>query len=92
MYAAELISDAIPPVHTSDTIQKVLDRMVEFRVRHLPIVNEEQFLGLIAESDMIARNGYSNINWRPGAYRWLTLMYAKISIYMMLSACFMSNS
>jgi acetoin utilization protein AcuB len=52
MFAVELIVDAIPPIHTSDTIQKVLDRMVEFRVRHLPIVNEEQFLGLLAESDI----------------------------------------
>jgi len=54
MVAAELISDAIPPVHTSDTVQKVIDRMIEFRVRHLPIVNEEQFLGLLAESDIIS--------------------------------------
>jgi len=53
MLAIELINDAIPPVHTSDTIQKVADRMVEFRVRHLPIVNEEQFLGLIDENDML---------------------------------------
>ncbi len=52
MFAGELIVDAIPPVHTSDTIQKVLDRMVEFRVRHLPIVNEDQFLGLLAETDI----------------------------------------
>jgi len=54
MVAAELISNVIPPIHTSDSVQKVLDRMVEFRVRHLPIVNEEQFLGLLAESDIIA--------------------------------------
>lgn len=53
MFAGELIADTIPPVHTSDTIQKVLDRMVEFRVRHLPIVNEDQFLGLLAEGDIL---------------------------------------
>ena len=29
MIALDLISDAIPPVKTSDTIQKVLDRMTE---------------------------------------------------------------
>jgi len=52
MIAIELIADMIQPVHTSDTIQKVLDRMIEFRVRHLPIVNEEQFLGLISEDDL----------------------------------------
>ncbi|WP_448697626.1 CBS domain-containing protein [Mucilaginibacter sp. AW1-3] len=52
MLAIELISNAMPPVRTSDTIQKVADRMAEFKVRHLPLVNEEQFLGLIAEDDL----------------------------------------
>ena len=58
MLAIELIADAIPPVHTSDTVQKVIDRMVEFRLRHLPIVNEDQFLGLISENDLIEVNDY----------------------------------
>ncbi|WP_183566261.1 CBS domain-containing protein [Mucilaginibacter sp. SP1R1] len=58
MVAIELIADAIPPVHTSDTIQKVYDRMVEFRIRHLPIVNEDQFLGLVAEDDLIGESDY----------------------------------
>jgi len=53
MLAIDLISDAIDPVHTSDPIQKVIDRMVEFRIRHLPIVNEEQFLGLISDNDFL---------------------------------------
>ena len=39
MLAIELVADIIPPVHTSDTIQKVIDRMYEFRIKHLPIVN-----------------------------------------------------
>lgn len=59
MIALDLISDAIPPVKTSDTIQKVLDRMVEFRLNHLPIVNDVQFLGLIAEDDMIEAMDYN---------------------------------
>lgn len=58
MLAIELISDVILPVHTSDSIQKVLDRMIEFRVRHLPIVNEEQFLGLVAENDLLTETDY----------------------------------
>ncbi|MGZ3751966.1 MAG: CBS domain-containing protein [Mucilaginibacter sp.] len=56
MLAIELIADAVPPVHTSDPIQKALDRMVEFRIRHLPIVNEDQFLGLVSETDLIAES------------------------------------
>jgi len=58
MLAIELISDAIPPIHTSDSAQKVMDRMVEFRVRHLPIVNEEQFLGLVGENDLVEVTDY----------------------------------
>jgi len=58
MLAIELISDSIPPVHTSDSIQKVLERMQEFRIRHLPIVNEEQFLGLVSDSDLIGETDY----------------------------------
>lgn len=53
MLAIDLISDTIMPVHTSDTIQRAIDRMVEFRIRHLPIVNEEQFLGLVSENDFL---------------------------------------
>ncbi|WP_454801813.1 CBS domain-containing protein [Mucilaginibacter phyllosphaerae] len=59
MLAVELIADTIPPVHTSDSIQKVLDRMAEFRVGHLPIVNEEQFLGLVSEDDLIEQTDYN---------------------------------
>ena len=58
MLAIELISDSIPPVHTSDSIQKVMERMQEFRIRHLPIVNEEQFLGLVSDSDLIEETDY----------------------------------
>jgi CBS domain-containing protein len=58
MLAIELVADIIPPVNTSDSIQKVIDRMIEFRIRHLPIVNEEQFLGLIAEDDLIEETNY----------------------------------
>src|SRR4051812_41210538 len=52
MLAIELAADIIPPVTTGDTLQKAIDRMVEFRIRHLPIVNEQQFIGLLSESDI----------------------------------------
>ncbi|MEB0264133.1 CBS domain-containing protein [Mucilaginibacter sp. 10I4] len=40
-------------------MQKVFDRMAEFRVSHLPIVNEEQFLGLISEDDLVEETDYN---------------------------------
>lgn len=60
MTAGELISDAMPPVKTSDSVQKVLDRMAEFRVSHMPIVNNEQFLGLISDDDLIEAPDYDS--------------------------------
>ncbi len=53
MFAAELINYDINPLHTSDSVQRGLERMTEFHVRHLPIVNEEQFLGMVSEADII---------------------------------------
>ncbi len=53
MIARKLVTDSIPPLRTSDTIQTVLDRMAEFRVNHLPIINHQQFLGLITSDDLI---------------------------------------
>ena len=53
MVARELISDTILPVKTSDPIQKVLDRMAEFRINHLPVVNDREFLGLVLDEDII---------------------------------------
>lgn len=53
MLASELISNSIPPLKTSDSVQKSLERMSEFKLSHLPIVNETQFLGLLAEDELI---------------------------------------
>lgn len=59
MFARDLISDAIPALKTSDSVQKVLDRMAEFRVSHLPIVNEKQILGLICDDDLVEITDYN---------------------------------
>lgn len=58
MLAIELVADIIPPVSTADSIQKAVDRMVEFRIRHLPIVNDSQFIGLLAEDDLVEQPDY----------------------------------
>lgn len=60
MVASELIADAIPPLKTSDTVQKAFDRMAEFRLSHLPIVNDKQFLGLISDEDLIEVPDYNS--------------------------------
>lgn len=53
MVAKDMVSSLIPPLKTSDTGSKALRWMNEFCVIHLPIVNNEQFLGLISEEDIL---------------------------------------
>ncbi len=56
MVASELISDNIPSLKTSDTGQVALNWMEIFRISHLPIVNNLDFLGLISDSDIYDMN------------------------------------
>jgi acetoin utilization protein AcuB len=56
MLAKEMISDVVPAVKTSDTGQTALNWMEIFRVSHLPIVNETDYLGLISDSDIYDLN------------------------------------
>jgi acetoin utilization protein AcuB len=56
MLASELISDNIPPLKTSDSGLTALNWMDEFKVSHLPIVNNREFLGLISDSDILDLN------------------------------------
>lgn len=56
MVAKDLISDIVPVLHTSDTGSKALNWMEIFRISHLPIVNNEEFLGLISDSDIYDYN------------------------------------
>lgn len=56
MLAKDLISDVIPSLRTSDSGQKALYWMDIFRISHLPIVNNEDFLGLISDKDIYDAN------------------------------------
>ncbi len=56
MLAKDLISDVIPALRTSDSGQKALYWMDIFRISHLPIVNNVDFLGLIADKDIYDNN------------------------------------
>ena len=56
MVAKDLISEVIPTLKTSDLGQTALNWMEIFRVSHLPIVNNQDFLGLISDADIYDMN------------------------------------
>jgi acetoin utilization protein AcuB len=56
MLAKDLITDEKPAIKTTDTGTTVLHWMEEYKVRHLPIVNKNEYLGLICETDILDHN------------------------------------
>jgi CBS domain-containing protein len=73
MNAGNLISYSIPVLKTSATGQEALDLMSDHYVQHLPIVNNEQLLGLISEADVFENDSNASI----GSYQ-LSLMHAQV--------------
>ncbi|MEN9699076.1 MAG: hypothetical protein RLZZ301_274 [Bacteroidota bacterium] len=53
MRAFELITEEIPPLVHSDSGEKALKWMDEFRVTHLPVLKNGNFVGLVSESDIL---------------------------------------
>jgi predicted transcriptional regulator len=80
MLAKELLSDTILPLKTSDTGMIALNWMEEFRVSHLPIVNDSDFLGLISESDIYELGDYEEPlgNHSLGLYKPYVYSYQHI--------------
>lgn len=56
MVAKDLISEVIPSLKMSDSGQAALNWMEIFRISHLPIVNDQDFLGLISDADIYDMN------------------------------------
>lgn len=56
MIASELISYDIPPLKLTDTGVKALDWMEEFKVKDMPVINKNKYIGILEESDVLDRN------------------------------------
>ena len=52
MIAESLISESIPSVSPGDSASKVLAMMDVFRLSHLPIVAEKEYLGVISDKEI----------------------------------------
>jgi len=56
MLAGNLITETYVSLKTSDSGADALKLMEEFKVSHLPVVNNEQLLGLISDADIYEHN------------------------------------
>lgn len=53
MLAGDLITDEIPPLKISDTVEMALDWMEQFKVSHLAVVDNRKLIGLVSETDLL---------------------------------------
>jgi CBS domain-containing protein len=53
MLVADLITDEIPPLKLTDSIELALDWMEQFKVSHLAVVKGKELIGLVSEHDLI---------------------------------------
>jgi CBS domain-containing protein len=53
MIVKDIVTGEIMPLRTSDSVNFALNVMEENRVHHLPVVNERELLGLVAEFDLV---------------------------------------
>lgn len=56
MHAIDLITPAIPPLRPQDDVGRALDWLEEFKVGHLPVVDQRRLVGLVKDQDLVDRN------------------------------------
>lgn len=59
MKASELISPTIPTLTEQDSGDKALQWMDELRVSHLPVIKNNNFVGVVSESDILDKEDSS---------------------------------
>ncbi|HQY11194.1 MAG: CBS domain-containing protein [Ferruginibacter sp.] len=53
MLTIELINSNIPRLQLKDSVSKALTLISDFRLTHLPVVEDEKYLGLVSEDDLL---------------------------------------
>lgn len=55
MHAIDLITPDIPPLKPQDDVNRALDWLEEFKVSHLPVVEDRRLVGMVREQDLVDR-------------------------------------
>lgn len=53
MLNKEIISPSIPTLNPGDSVFQAMELMSEFHLSHLPVVSEDQYLGIVFEDDLL---------------------------------------
>jgi acetoin utilization protein AcuB len=62
MLTRDLISNSIPYLHKDDKVYHALQLMNDYHVAHLPVVDNESYLGIISEEQLLQSDDENTIN------------------------------
>ena len=65
MLTRDLISNSIPYLHKDDTVFHALQLMNDYHVAHLPVVEDENYLGVISEEQLLQTDEENTIKELP---------------------------
>jgi predicted transcriptional regulator len=61
MLTRDVISNTIPYLHTGDTVYHALQLMNDYHVAHLPVVENDHYLGIISEEQLLQSDEESHL-------------------------------
>lgn len=67
MLTRDLISNSIPYLHPNDKVHRALQLMNEYHVAHLPVVENEKYLGVVSEEQLLESDEEETIKAFPVA-------------------------
>jgi acetoin utilization protein AcuB len=56
MIAGDLITDEVPPLKNTDSVDLALNWMEEFKVNHLAVTKGKEYLGIVSEAELLDSN------------------------------------
>jgi acetoin utilization protein AcuB len=62
MLTRDLISNSIPYLHKEDKVFHALQLMNDYHVAHLPVVEEESYLGIVSEEQLLQSDEENTLN------------------------------
>jgi acetoin utilization protein AcuB len=65
MLTRELISNSIPYLHKEDKVYHALQLMNDYHVAHLPVVENDSYLGIISEEQLLQSDDEDTLNELP---------------------------
>jgi CBS domain-containing protein len=65
MLTRDLISNSIPYLHKEDKVHHALQLMNDYHVAHLPVVENDSYLGIISEEQLLQSDDDNTLNELP---------------------------